>query len=296
MGQKEQLKIFENQKVRTAWDDQEEKWYFSIVDVCGVLTDQPDYDHAKNYWKVLKFRLLKEGNESVTNCNQLKLVSPKDGKRYKTDVADPELLFRIIQSIPSPKAEPFKQWMARVAAERLDQLQDPELSIEQAVSDYRRLGYSESWINQRLKSIEVRKLLTDEWKRGGVAGQQYASLTDIITAAWSGRTTRQYKHLKGLHKENLRDNMTNVELLLNSLAEASATEISKNENPQGYGQNADVARRGGHVAKAARNQLESQLGHSVVTSFNAKDYFARLEEEERKQLGDGSETKESTKD
>ena len=296
MGQKEQLKLFENQKVRTAWDDQEEKWYFSIVDVCGVLTDQPDYDHAKNYWKVLKFRLLKEGNESVTNCNQLKLVSPKDGKRYKTDVADPEQLFRIIQSIPSPKAEPFKQWMARVAAERLDQLQDPELSIEQAVSDYRRLGYSESWINQRLKSIEVRKLLTDEWKRGGVAGQQYASLTDIITAAWSGRTTRQYKHLKGLHKENLRDNMTNVELLLNSLAEASATEISKNENPQGYGQNADVARRGGHVAKAARNQLESQLGHSVVTSLNAKDYFARLEEEERKQLGDGNETIESTKD
>ena len=296
MGQKEQLKIFENQKVRTAWDDQEEKWYFSIVDVCGVLTDQPDYDHAKNYWKVLKFRLLKEGNESVTKCNQLKLVSPKDGKRYKTDVADPEQLFRIIQSIPSPKAEPFKQWMARVAAERLDQLQDPELSIEQAVSDYRRLGYSESWINQRLKSIEVRKLLTDEWKRGGVAGQQYASLTDIITAAWSGRTTRQYKHLKGLHKENLRDNMTNVELLLNSLAEASATEISKNENPKGYGQNADVARRGGHVAKAARNQLESQLGHSVVTSLNAKDYFARLEEEERKQLGDGSETIESTKD
>ena len=296
MGQKEQLKIFENQKVRTAWDDQEEKWYFSIVDVCGVLTDQPDYDHAKNYWKVLKFRLLKEGNESVTNCNQLKLASPKDGKRYKTDVADPEQLFRIIQSIPSPKAEPFKQWMARVAAERLDQLQDPELSIEQAVSDYRRLGYSENWINQRLKSIEVRKLLTDEWKRGGVAGQQYASLTDIITAAWSGRTTRQYKHLKGLHKENLRDNMTNVELLLNSLAEVSATEISKNENPKGYGQNADVARRGGHVAKAARNQLESQLGHSVVTSLNAKDYFARLEEEERKQLGDGSETIESTKD
>ena len=280
MGQKEQLKIFENQKVRTAWDDQEEKWYFSIVDVCGVLTDQPDYDHAKNYWKVLKFRLLKEGNESVTNCNQLKLVSPKDGKRYKTDVADPELLFRIIQSIPSPKAEPFKQWMARVAAERLDQLQDPELSIEQAVSDYRRLGYSESWINQRLKSIEVRKLLTDEWKRGGVAGQQYASLTDIITAAWSGRTTRQYKHLKGLHKENLRDNMTNVELLLNSLAEASATEISKNENPQGYGQNADVARRGGHVAKAARNQLESQLGHSVISSAKASDYLPPVHDAE----------------
>ena len=292
MGQKEQLKLFENQKVRTAWDDQEEKWYFSIVDVCRVLTESKD---PQAYWRKLKQRLKEEGNETVTNCHALKMRAA-DGKMRLTDVADTEQMFRIIQSIPSPKAEPFKQWMARVAAERLDQLQDPELSIEQAVSDYRRLGYSESWINQRLKSIEVRKLLTDEWKRGGVAGQQYASLTDIITAAWSGRTTRQYKHLKGLHKENLRDNMTNVELLLNSLAEASATEISKNENPQGYGQNADVARRGGHVAKAARNQLESQLGHSVVTSLNAKDYFARLEEEERKQLGDGSETIESTKD
>ncbi len=207
-------------------------------------------------------------------------MQAEDGKKRLTDVADTEQLFRIIQSIPSPKAEPFKQWMAQVAAERLDQMQDPELSIEQAVEDYRRLGYSESWINQRLKSIEVRKLLTDEWKRGGVQGQQYASLTDIITAAWSGRTTKQYKHLKGLHKENLRDNMTNVELLLNSLAEASATEISKKENPKGYGQNADVAKRGGHVAKAARNQLESQLGRSVVTSLNAKDYFKSLEQEE----------------
>ena len=207
-----------------------------------------------------------------------------DGKMRLTDVADTEQLFRLIQSIPSPKAEPFKRWMAQVAAERLDQLQDPELSIEQAVEDYRRLGYSESWINQRLKSIEVRKLLTDEWKRGGVQGQQYASLTDIITAAWSGRTTKQYKHLKGLHKENLRDNMTNVELLLNSLAEASATEISKKENPKGYSQNADVAKRGGHVAKAARNQLESQLGRSVVTSLNAKDYFKSLEQEEQKSI------------
>ena len=185
-----------------------------------------------------------EGNETVTNCHALKMRAA-DGKMRLTDVADIEQLFRLIQSIPSPKAEPFKRWMAQVAAERLDQMQDPELSIEQAVEDYRRLGYSESWINQRLKSIEVRKLLTDEWKRGGVQGQQYASLTDIITAAWSGRTTKQYKHLKGLHKENLRDNMTNVELLLNSLAEASATEISKNENPKGYGQNADVAKRGG---------------------------------------------------
>lgn len=276
MGKKEVIKIFEEKKVRTVWDDVEEKWYFSIVDVCGVLTESPN---SRNYWKVLKHRLVKEGNETVTNCNQLKLQA-EDGKMRLTDVADTEQLFRLIQSIPSPKAEPFKRWMAQVAAERLDQMQDPELSIEQAVEDYRRLGYSESWINQRLKSIEVRKLLTDEWKRGGVQGQQYASLTDIITSAWSGRTTKQYKHLKGLHKENLRDNMTNVELLLNSLAEASATEISKKENPKGYGQNADVAKRGGHVAKAARNQLESQLGRSVVTSLNAKDYFKSLEQEE----------------
>jgi hypothetical protein len=248
--------------------------------VVEVLTDSAN---PQTYWRVLKNRLKKEGNETVTNCNALKLRAA-DGKMRLTDVADTEQLFRLIQSIPSPKAEPFKRWMAQVAAERLDQLQDPELSIEQAVEDYRRLGYSESWINQRLKSIEVRKLLTDEWKRGGVQGQQYASLTDIITAAWSGRTTKQYKHLKGLHKENLRDNMTNVELLLNSLAEASATEISKKENPKGYGQNADVAKRGGHVAKAARNQLESQLGRSVVTSLNAKDYFKSLEQEEQKSI------------
>lgn len=228
------LKLFEDRKVRTVWDDETEKWYFSIVDVVAVLNDS-DYQTARKYWKVLKGRLIKEGNEMVTNCYQLKMVAP-DGKMRLTDVADTEQLFRIIQSVPSPKAEPFKQWMAQVAAERLDQLQDPELSIEQAVADYRRLGYSESWINQRLKSIEVRKLLTDEWKRGGVQGQQYASLTDIITQAWSGRTTKQYKHLKGLRKENLRDNMTNVELLLNSLAEASATEISKQENPKGFSQ------------------------------------------------------------
>lgn len=218
-------------------------------------------------------------------------MTTSTGKRRKTLAANSEQLFRIIQSIPSSKAEPFKQWMALVAAERLDQMQDPELSIDQAVADYQRLGYSESWINQRLKSIEVRKLLTDEWKRGGVQGQQYASLTDIITAAWSGRTTKQYKHLKGLHKENLRDNMTNVELLLNSLAEASATEISKKENPQGYGQNADVAKRGGNVAKAARNQLESQLGHSVVTSLNAKDYFRSIEQKENDQLDNNSDDK-----
>ena len=280
MGKKEVIKIFEEKKVRTVWDDEQEKWYFSIVDVCGVLTESKD---PTAYWRKLKQRLKEEGNETVTNCHALKMRAA-DGKMRLTDVADIEQLFRLIQSIPSPKAEPFKRWMAQVAAERLDQMQDPELSIEQAVEDYRRLGYSESWINQRLKSIEVRKLLTDEWKRGGVQGQQYASLTDIITAAWSGRTTKQYKHLKGLHKENLRDNMTNVESLLNSLAEASATEISKKENPKGYGQNADVAKRGGHVAKAARNQLESQLGRSVVTSLNAKDYFKSLEQEEQKSI------------
>ena len=280
MVKKQAIKLFEEKKVRTVWDDEEEKWYFCVVDVVEVLTDSAN---PQTYWRVLKNRLKKEGNETVTNCNALKLRAA-DGKMRLTDVADTEQLFRLIQSIPSPKAEPFKRWMAQVAAERLDQLQDPELSIEQAVEDYRRLGYSESWINQRLKSIEVRKLLTDEWKRGGVQGQQYASLTDIITAAWSGRTTKQYKHLKGLHKENLRDNMTNVELLLNSLAEASATEISKKENPKGYGQNADVAKRGGHVAKVARNQLESQLGRSVVTSLNAKDYFKSLEQEEQKSI------------
>ena len=280
MTKKQAIQLFEKQKVRTIWDDEQEKWYFCVVDVVEVLTDSAN---PQTYWRVLKNRLKKEGNETVTNCNALKLRAA-DGKMRLTDVADTEQLFRLIQSIPSPKAEPFKRWMAQVAAERLDQLQDPELSIEQAVEDYRRLGYSESWINQRLKSIEVRKLLTDEWKRGGVQGQQYASLTDIITAAWSGRTTKQYKHLKGLHKENLRDNMTNVELLLNSLAEASATEISKKENPKGYSQNADVAKRGGHVAKAARNQLESQLGRSVVTSLNAKDYFKSLEQEEQKSI------------
>ena len=280
MVKKQTIKLFEEKKVRTVWDDEQEKWYFCVVDVVEVLTDSAN---PQTYWRVLKHRLKKEGNETVTNCNALKLRAA-DGKMRMTDVADTEQLFRLIQSIPSPKAEPFKRWMAQVAAERLNQMQDPELSIEQAVEDYRRLGYSESWINQRLKSIEVRKLLTDEWKRGGVQGQQYASLTDIITAAWSGRTTKQYKHLKGLHKENLRDNMTNVELLLNSLAEASATEISKNENPKGYGQNADVAKRGGHVAKAARNQLESQLGRSVVTSLNAKDYFKSLEQEEQKSI------------
>lgn len=276
MGKKEVIKIFDDRNIRVVWDDEQEVWYFCVVDVVEVLTESKD---PKDYLKKMRKRDPELNAYMGTNCPLIPMLTPS-GKNRKTLAANPEQLFRIIQSIPSQKAEPFKRWMAQVAAERLDQMQDPELSIEQAVEDYRRLGYSESWINQRLKSIEVRKLLTDEWKRGGVQGQQYASLTDIITSAWSGRTTKQYKHLKGLHKENLRDNMTNVELLLNSLAEASATEISKKENPKGYGQNADVAKRGGHVAKAARNQLESQLGRSVVTSLNAKDYFKSLEQEE----------------
>ena len=279
MTQKHKIQLFEEKKVRTVWDDQQEKWYFSIVDVCAILTDQPDYDLAKNYWKVLKFRLRKEGNESVTNCNQLKMASPKDGKHYKTDVADTEQLFRLIQSIPSPKAEPFKQWMASVAAQRIDQMQDPELNFEQAYADYRRLGYSDKWINQRLRSIEVRKELTDEWDRAGVTeGQQYASLTDIITQGWSGKTTRQYKNFKGLKKENLRDNMTNIELALNTLAEASVTEISKSRNPKGFRQSAAVAKEGSKIAGDARKQLEQRVGHSVISSAKASDYLPPAED------------------
>ena len=277
MGQSEAIKLFEEKKVRTIWDDVQEKWYFSIVDVVAILTDSAT---PRNYWKVLKNRLKKEGNESVTNCNQLKLLS-SDGKRYLTDVADQEQLFRIIQSIPSPKAEPFKQWMAMVAAQRLDQMQDPELSIEQAILDYKRLGYSDAWINQRIKSIEVRKELTDEWQRTGVnVGMEYASLTDIITKEWSGMTTKQYKHLKGLKKENLRDNMTNLEIALNTLAEASATELSKQRNPKGFRQQTHVAKDGGSVAKAARKQLERQLGRTIISSEKASDYILPIESKE----------------
>ena len=270
MTKKEALQLFEQKKVRTVWDDEEEKWYFSIVDVCGVLSDSPN---PRNYWKVLKHRLVKEGNETVTNCNQLKLLA-EDGKKRLTDVADTEQLFRIIQSIPSPKAEPFKQWMAQVASQRLDQMQDPELSIDQAIVDYKRLGYSDAWINQRIKSIEVRKELTDEWKRTGVQeGLEYASLTDIITHEWSGFTTNQYKNFKGLKKENLRDNMTNLEIALNILAEASAAELSKQRDPNGFRGQKQVAKDGGSVAKAARTQLENQLGHSVISPSKASDYL-----------------------
>ena len=270
MTKQESIKLFEEKKVRTVWDDEQEKWYFSVVDVVGVLTESKD---PQVYWRVLKKRLLEEGNETVTNCNGLKLRAA-DGKMRLTDVADTEQIFRIIQSIPSPKAEPFKQWMAQVAAQRLDQMQDPELSIDQAIMDYKRLGYSDAWINQRIKSIEVRKELTDEWERTGVnKGVEYASLTDIITKEWSGLTTRQYKNLKGLKKENLRDNMTNLEIAFNILAEASATELSKQQNPYGYIEQKSVAKAGGGVAKVARNQLEEQLGRTIISSKKASDYI-----------------------
>lgn len=279
MTKKQQIKLFEDKKVRVAWDNEKEEWYFSIVNVCEVLTDS-DYQAARKYWKVLKGRLKKEGNETVTNCYQLKMLAP-DGKMRSTDVATTEQLFRLIQSIPSKKAEPFKRWMAEVAAQRLDQMVDPELSINQAIADWRRLGYSESWINNRVKSIEVRKALTDEWDRAGVQqGQQYASLTDIITKEWSGKTTRQYKQFKGLKKESLRDNMTNTELILNMLAESAATDLSREQNPQGYNQSVKVAKKGGSVAKAARDKLESQLGHSVISPAKAADYLPPVEDVE----------------
>lgn len=281
MTKKEIIKIFEEKNVRTVWDDKEEKWYFSIVDVVEVLTDSKD---SAAYWRKLKQRLKAEGNETVTNCHGLKLKAA-DGKMRMTDVADQEQLFRLIQSIPSPKAEPFKVWMAQVASSRIDQMQDPELDIQQAVADYKRLGYSDNWINQRIKSIEVRKELTDEWKRTGVKeGIEYASLTDIITKEWSGMTTKQYKQHKGLKKENLRDNMTNLEMAFNILAEASATELSKQRDPKGFAQQKRVAKDGGSVAKVARKQLESQLGHSVISSAKASDYLPPTENAEAKEL------------
>lgn len=269
MTKSNQIQIFNNRKVRTVWDDDTEEWYFSVVDVVEVLTES---DNPRRYLSDLKRKLTKEGSEVYDNIVQLKLPAA-DGKMRLTDVATTEQMFRIIQSIPSPKAEPFKQWMAQVAATRIDQMQDPELSIEQAVADYHRLGYSDEWINQRLRGIETRKMLTDEWKRGGVKDWQYASLTDIITRQWSGMTTREYKGFKGLHKEGLRDNMTNVELALNMLAEASTTEISKQQNPKTYSQHVNTALSGGNVAKAARNELESRLGHSVISSAKATDYL-----------------------
>lgn len=270
MTKKETLKLFEERKVRTVWDDEKEKWYFSIVDVVSVLTDSVD---ATAYWRKLKQRLKEEGNETMTNCHGLKMKAT-DGKMRLTDVADTEQLLRIIQSIPSPKAEPFKQWMAHVASERLDQMQDPELSIGQAMMDYKRLGYSDNWINQRLKSIEIRKDLTDQWKLHNVEeGVQYATLTDIIYQQWTGKSAKEYKQFKGLKKENLRDNMTNEELVLNMLAELSTTSITKAKNPQTLGENMQCAADGGDVARVAREQLEQKTGREVVTPLSAKRFF-----------------------
>lgn len=259
------IKVFEHKRIRSSWDAETETWYYSIVDVVGILTDQPDTRHASNYWKVLKNRLAREGCELVTNCNQLKMPA-EDGKMRLTDVADPELLLRIIQSIPSPKAEPFKQWLAEVGKERLEEIEDPELAISRAIYTYRKKGRSEAWINQRLKSIEVRKELTDEWDRSGVKTSfEYASLTDIISRAWSGMSTRQYKELKGLHKENLRDNMSNLELILNMLAEATTTELSKEKNPRGFQESAEIAQQGGEIAGETRKQIENKTGKPICT-------------------------------
>lgn len=270
MVKKNSIKLFGSDKIRAVWDDEQEKWYFSVVDVVAVLTESPN---PQTYWRVLKKRLKDEGNETVTNCNGLKMPAA-DGKMRLTDVADTEQLLRIIQSVPSPKAEPFKMWLAKVGAERLDQMQDPELSIQQAMIDYKRLGYSDNWINQRLKSIEIRKDLTDQWKLHNVEeGVQYATLTDIIYQSWAGRTSKEYKQLKGLKKENLRDNMTNEELVLNMLAELSATSITKAKNPQTLDENKTCAKEGGDVARVAREQLESKTGRSVVSPLSAKRFF-----------------------
>ena len=281
MTQKGAIKLFEEKKVRTLWDLENEQWYFSIVDVIAILTESPN---PRKYWSVLKTRLKAEGSQLATNCSQLKMQST-DGKFYLTDVADTEQLFRLIQSIPSPKAEPFKLWLAQVAAERLDEMQDPELSIDRALEQYMRLGYSESWINQRLKSIEIRKELTDEWKKRGLKeGMQFATLTDIITKAWAGKTTKEYKVLKGLKKENLRDNMTNTELILNMLAEASTKDISAATNPKNFQQSKKVAKQGGNVAKVALKELESKTGKKVVSPSNAKHLLSAKEPEKNKKI------------
>lgn len=273
MVKKNSIKLFGDDKIRAIWDDEQEKWYFSIVDVVWILVDSKDYQTARKYWNKLKQRLKEEGFELVTNCHQLKLCA-EDGKMRFTDVADSEQLLRIIQSIPSPKAEPFKIWLAKVGAERLDQMQDPELSIQQAMMDYKRLGYSDNWINQRLKSIEIRKDLTDQWKLHNVEeGVQYATLTDIIYQRWAGLTAKEYKQHKGLKKENLRDNMTNEELVLNMLAELSTTSITKSKDPQSFEENMQCAANGGDVARVAREELEAKTGRKVVSPLSAKKFF-----------------------
>ena len=269
MAQNDKIQLFEDKRIRTAWDEEKEEWYFSIVDVVAVLTEQPDYQAARNYWKVTKKRLKDEGNETVTSCNQLKMTA-SDGKKRLTDVADTEQLLRIIQSIPSPKAEPFKLWLAQVGRERIEETIDPELTIERALETYLKKGYTREWINQRLQAIQVRKELTDEWDARGVQkGVEYAILTDEISRAWSGMSTRQYKNLKGLKKENLRDNMTTLELVLNMLAEATTTEISKQKTPKTFSENLAVAREGGEAAGIARKAVEERTGVPVITAKNA---------------------------
>ena len=275
MAEQNEIQLFDGKQVRYVWDEEQEKYFFSVVDVIQVLTDSLD---AAAYWRKLKQRLKEEGNETVTNCHTLKFPAA-DGKLRLTDVADTEQVFRLIQSVPSKKAEPFKLWLAALGQERMNQLQDPELSIEQAIKDYRRLGYSEDWINQRIKTIEIRKGLTDEWQRGGMQEERdYAILTDIISRAWSGMTTREYKKYKGLRKESLRDNMTNVELMLNGLAEAAATELSKRENPKGFAENANIAQRGGDVAHVARERLEQELGDTIISDQRALNFTNPPEE------------------
>ncbi|MDY6379818.1 MAG: BRO family protein [Bacteroidales bacterium] len=275
------IQLFEGNKVRIVWDEEQEKYYFSVVDIVQVLTGSAD---GRTYWKVLKTRLKKEGNESVTNCNQLKLLS-SDGKRYKTDVADLQGIFRIIQSIPSKKAEPVKQWLAQLGEQRIDQMIDPELTFQMAVEDYRRQGYSDKWINERMRSIEMRKELTDEWQRAGITEHKdFAILTNVLTKAWSGMTTGEYKRHKGLTKENLRDNMTNVELALNTLAEVTATEISRQRNPKGMAQSAQTAKEGGEVARSARADIESRLGRSIISSERASDHIRPIEEGKAQEL------------
>lgn len=280
MTQKQSLQLFDNHKVRIVWDAEAEKYYFSITDVVQVLTDSVD---VKQYIKRMRTRDLELNSKWGTICTPVVMLAP-DGKRRKSQAADLEGVFRIIQSIPSPKAEPFKQWMAMVASQRIDQMQDPELSIQQAIADYTRLGYSEKWINQRIRSIEVRKELTDEWKRAGVEeGQQYASLTNIITQAWSGKTVGEYKQHKGLHKESLRDNMTNLELTLNTLAEITTAELHKQNNPQGFRASAKLAKEGGNIAGNTRKEIESRLGHSVISSMRASDAILPIEDGETKE-------------
>ena len=274
MSQSDKIQLFEDKRIRTAWDEEKEEWYFSIVDVVAVLTDQPDQRGASNYWAKLKQRLKEEGaDQLLTNCQQLKMKSPKDGKRYKTDVADTEQLLRIIQSIPSKKAEPFKAWLAMVGRERIEETIDPEQAIDRALETYLKKGYSEEWVHQRLLAIRIRNELTDEWRKRGVQkGKEYAILTDEITRAWSGMSTRQYKDYKGLKKENLRDNMSNLELVLTMLAEASTTDIAKAEQPQGFDENQQIARRAGNVAGVARKALEAETGRPVVTAQNAESF------------------------